>query len=229
MTQVFLALALLFKWIVIALWLNVWAVSVLQLKTVLILSSDAVRFEGFPSALSRFAWHRPKWKNGIYFWAEFLVKSGKDGGTADDDTNGDFGVGPETHEAQVVCHILRQTKFPRVVGTHDGCNTGSGRALIVSDPLVHRRPFQRLAWGHNAYRKPAAKIVQIPILLFRGSCNFQTDLIGRTKIAKSVITLNTPVDLKVARISKQCPCCIKGFQSFSRGVHMKITKRVWRR
>lgn len=191
----------------------------------MIFSSDAARFEGYPSALSHVAWHRPKRKNCIYFWAAFLVKPGKDGGTADDNTNGNFGVGPETHEGQVVCHIWRQSKFPRVVSTHDGCNTGTGRALIVSKPWLI--DLLSKSWLRaQRLQKTRGKDCTDSNLFLQGSCNFQTDLMGRIKIAKSEITLNTPVDLKRAVKSKQCPCFINGFQAFSRGLHMNIMKEV---
>ena len=43
------------------------------------------------------------------------------------------------------------------------------------------------------YRKPVAKIAVIKIFLLKDICNFQTDGIGKIKMAKSEITLKIPV------------------------------------
>ena len=45
----------------------------------------------------------------------------------------------------------------------------------------------------HTYTKPVAKIAVIEIFLLKDICSFQTDGIGRIKMAKSEITLKTLV------------------------------------
>ena len=78
----------------------------------------------------------------------------------------------------------------------------------------------------KTYKRPVAKIAIIKSFLFSGICNLQIDGMGRIRIAKSEKMLNTPLAWKEASVLKQWPPGNKGFQIFSRGLHMKISKNV---
>ena len=80
--------------------------------------------------------------------------------------------------------------------------------------------------ARGTYKNPAEKIAMIPIFFRNETLSRQTDGIGRSRIAKSDRTLNIPVARKAALVSKQWPVVINGFQIFSRGKHMMISKIV---
>ena len=87
--------------------------------------------------------------------------------------------------------------------------------------------IRKNAGNNDTYRNPVANSAEAKRFLLMHICSFQTQGIGRIRIAKSEITLKIPELSELISPFKQWPVIMNGFQSFSRGLHMKIfTNRV---
>ena len=141
-----------------------------------------------------------------------LEKSGDDGKTADKDTRCKLSVCPKAHLNHVVGYIRRCSYFPCVVGPQNGRNTSAANAISEMLEMfghlleicveLNQQDFARFKHHGGStmytYRKPVANTAVIRILFLEDSCSFQTDGMGRMKIAKSDITLKIPLALNVA-------------------------------
>ena len=58
--------------------------------------------------------------------------------------------------------------------------------------------------------------------LLMGICSFHKHGIGSIRITKSEVTLKMPELSELVILLKQWPVVINGFQSFSRGLHIKM-------
>ena len=83
---------------------------------------------------------------------------------------------------------------------------------------------KRHVGGGDTHKNPVAKIPIIQIFFLVRICSFERHGIGSIRSTKSDTTLKMPELSPLVLLLKQRPVVINGFQSFSRGLHMKIFK-----
>lgn len=143
-------------------------------------------------------------KHFVGFGTDVLEELWKNGKTANDDTSRKLHPTPLAKRGKKVALVGRFRNTPYIVSSNDWCQTGAINSwlsntsprtnLMVIGSELHGSKREVVEWQYT-HRSPIANTPVVQSFFLNDICSVQIDGTGRIRIAKSDITLKTPLFL----------------------------------